>query len=252
MKKFYSFLLSVVFIVTTSFVAYAEEITLGGGAPPIEKAIKPVKDAFAKSTGINVKTIAYGPKFAITDLEKGVIDAAVLFLSPEEISGLIKKENLDVKDLSSFKNSVISEDKVVLIVNKNNPVSSLTKEQAKDLFTGKISNWKEVGGKDEPVIVVQGRLVQGIYEIVSRKIMDGEKYPADVLWVETGKDVINAVQTNNEAIGVASIALLDGTIKTLQQPQISVPVFVYTKGEPSQKVQKLIDFIKTEGHKYIK
>lgn len=94
MKKFYIFLLSVVCIVISSFTTYAEEITLGGGALPIEKTIKPVKDPFAKSTVINFKTITYGPKFAIVDLEKGAIDSAVLFLSPEEFSGLIKKERI--------------------------------------------------------------------------------------------------------------------------------------------------------------
>ncbi len=242
----------VVFVLTLGISAFAEEIKLGGGAPPLEKAINPVKSHFTNATGINLTSTAYGPKFAIIDLEKGVIDAAVLFLSPDEVSGLVKKENIEIKDMSLIKSAVVSEDRIVIIVNNDNPASKLTKEQAKDIFTGKIDNWKQVGGKDMPIIVVFGNLIKGVNELVSKKIMDGEKYTSDVLTVDRAADVINAVKSNPEAVGLASEGLMDGSVKPLAEPKISVPVIIYTKGQPSPKVQKLIDFVRGEGKKYIK
>lgn len=253
MERYVSTFLAIIFFVLTlSIGAFAEEIKLGGGAPPIEKVITPVKSHFTNATGISVNSISYGPKFAIIDLEKGAIDAAVLFLSPEEVSGLVKKENIEIKDMSLIKGTTVSEDRIVIIVNKDNPVSKLTKEQAKDILTGKIDNWKQVGGKDMPIIVVFGNLIKGVNELVSKKIMDNEKYSSDVLTVDTAVDVINAVKSNLEAIGLASEGLMDGSVKPLAEPKISVPVIIYTKGQPSPKVQKLIDFIQAEGKKYIK
>jgi phosphate transport system substrate-binding protein len=242
----------IIFVLTLSVVAFAEEIKLGGGAPPIEKAITPVKSHFVNATGINLNTTAYGPKFAIMDLEKGAIDAAVLFLTLDEVFSLAKKENIEIKDPSLIVGSKVSEDRIVIIVNNSNPVSRLTKEQAKDILTGKIDNWKQVGGKDMPIIVVFGNLIKGVNELVSKKVMDGEKYAPDLLVVDKATDVINAVKSNPEAIGLASEGLMDGSVKPLEEPKVSVPVIIYTKGQPSAKVQKLIDFIKGEGQKYIK
>lgn len=252
-KKIALVLVFVIFLMVTMTINIsAEEIKLGGGAPPLEKVITPVQSHFTKATGINITAMAYGPKFAIIDLEKGAIDAAVLFLSPEEVNGLVKKENIEIKDMSLIKGFTVSEDRIVVIINNSNPVAQLTKEQVKGILTGKVQNWKDVGGKDAPIIVVFGTLIKGVNELVSKKIMDGEKYASDVLTVDTAQDVINSVQFNPEAIGLASESLMDGKIKPLAEPKISVPVIIYTKGQPSANVQKLIDFIKGEGQKYIK
>ncbi len=242
----------VILLTIFSVAAFAQEIRLGGGAPPIERVITPVKEHFTGATGIKINAISYGPKFAIMDLDKGAIDAAVLFLTPEEVAGIIKKENLEVKNLSSFIGSKVSEDRIVIIVNNNNPVNRLSKEQAKGILTGKIDNWKDVGGNDMPIIVVFGTLIKGVNELVSKKIMDGENYVTDMLVVDTASDVLNAVSTTQEAIGLASEGLMNGSVKPLEEPMVSVPVIIYTKGQPSPDVQRLIDFIKGEGQKYIK
>lgn len=253
MKRYGLVLMTAVAIVLTlSVSAFAGEVKIGGGAPPIGKAINPIKEPFQKATGITINALTYGPKFAIIDLEKDTIEAAVLFLTMEEVMGLAKKENIEIKDPSSYQQAVIGSDNIVIIINKDNPIKSLSSEQVKDIFSGKITNWKDVGGNDMPIIIVWGKLIKGVNDLFERKIMGGQPVSKELLEVDSAVDVKQTVSSNPEAIGLASVGILDATVKALEKPGISVPIILYTKGKPSANIQKLIDFVQGEGKKYIK
>jgi phosphate transport system substrate-binding protein len=68
----------------------------------------------------------------------------------------------------------------------------------------------------------------------------------------TAAEIKNIVAITPEAIGIGPLAVVDGSVKAPKIPDISRPIILVTKGKPSAKVQKLIDFIKGEGQKYIK
>lgn len=235
-------LLAVSMSMFLSATAFAEDLKLGGGAPPIEKVIIPVKAAFQQNTGIILDLKSYGPKFALIDLARNEIAGAVLFLKKEEVTGLIKKEGIQL-DPAALQQTEVGKDVVKVIVNKDNPVKSLTKEQAKGIFTGRITNWKDVGGKDAPVIVVYSEIIKGVNDLFSKHVLGGEPFTKEVLDTASAKDVRNAVATNPEAIGLSSISMVDGTVKSLENPEIAVPVIIYSKGNPSASLQKLINFI---------
>lgn len=252
MKKFvFWILVCTVFALTATITAFAEELKISGGAPAIEYALKPVKEPFEKATGIKLNLSSVGPKAALLDLEKGNIDAAA---GPDfnDWMNFMKKEGAEVKDPGSLQHVVIGKDKIVAIVHKDNPVGKLTKEQLKGIFTGKILNWKDVGGKDMPVMVVLGKLIAPANNIFFKYMLDGEVPVKDVLEVSTATDVRQAVASNPEAIGIVSHIMVDATVKSPETPEAPIIFTLVTKKGHSANVQKLIDFIKTEGHKYIK
>lgn len=249
MKKILSFI--GVAATAVSFMASsasAEELKLGGGAPPIIKAINPVKDAFQKKTGIVIAAKSYGPKFAIIDLAKGEIEGAVLFLKKEEVAEMVKQEGIKL-DVSTLQQADIGKDVVKIIVNSKNPVKAITSEQAKGIFSGKITNWKEVGGNDAPIIVVFSESVKGINDLFTKYIMKDAKFTKEVLDAPNAKEVSVAVSTNAEAIALSAAGSVYDGIKALEQPEISVPIIIFTKGQPSPAMQKLVDFIKAGAPK---
>jgi len=253
MKKHLGVLMTmVIFIFSLSFYVFAEEIKVGAGAAPTENILKPLKEPFEKATGIKLQIIQSGPKIALLDLERNAVDAAAAGLSFDQWMELMKKEGVEVKDPGSFQQFIIGKDKIIVFVHKDNPVSKLSKEELKGIFTGKIINWKNVGGKDMPIIIVWGKLIQGTNSIFINKILDGESVTKDILESTTAEDVKHNVAANPEAIGIGPIAVLDATVKIIETPEISRPITLITKGKPSSNVQKLIDFIKVEGQKYIK
>lgn len=252
MKKFFVVLWAGIALLTTVGLSCADEIKVGAGAAPTENVLKPVKDAFEKASGVRLTVISSGPKIALMDLEKGTVDAAAAGLTFDDWMGLMKKEGAEVKDPSSLQQVNIGKDKIVVITHKDNPVAKLSKEQLKGIFTGKIANWKEVGGKDAPVIVVWGKLIPGTNSLFVKNILDGESQTKDILEATTAEDVRQNVASNPEAVGIGPMAVVNASVKSPETPEVSRPITMLTRGKPSAGVQKLIDFIKGEGQKYIK
>lgn len=165
----------------------------------------------------------------------------------------------------------IGYDAVAVFVNKNNPIKSLTKEQLKGIFTGKIKNWKEVGGKDSPIranteILGQKRATMLVFQELA---MDNAAYatgfkeidmPRDQI-IETAKDdnsictvslgllaaVPEDVKRKVKAVAVNNIEPSDGNIRSGAY-LISRPLVLATVGLPKDDVKKFIDFmLSSEG-----
>lgn len=231
----------------------ADELKIGSAAgAPMENIFKPVKARFEKATGILLNAAPSGAKIAMNDVVSGAVEAAAAGLTFEDWLAFMKAEGAEVKDPSSLQSTVLGIDKIAVIVHKDNPVSKLSKEQIKDIFTGKVASWKDVGGSDAPIIVVWGKLIQGTTTTFVKKALDGEPPLKDVLEATTGDDVKLNVAANAEAIGIGPMGVADGSVKLLETPEVSRPITLVTKGKPSAKVQKLIDFVKGEGQEYIK
>jgi phosphate transport system substrate-binding protein len=231
--------------------AQAAEIKIGAGAAPTENVLKPVKDAFEKSSGISLQIISSGPKIALQDLDKGAVDAAAAGLSFDDWMALMKKEGAEVKDPAGLHQVVIGKDSIVVLVNKANPVTQLSKEQLKGIFTGSITNWKEVGGPDLPVIVVIGKLMPGTNSMFTKNMLDEAPMTKEVLEATTAEDVRQNVAANAEAIGIGPVAVIDASVKSPKTPELARPITLVTRGAPSPGVQKLLDFIKGDGQKLI-
>lgn len=230
----------------------ADEIKIGGGAGPVEGILKPIKEAFEKATGIKLTINSYGAQIAFRLLDKGELDAATAGLSFEELMEEINKEKISISNPSAFFHTIIGSGKIYTIVNKNNSINHLTKEQLKNILTGKIKNWKDVGGVDSIIMVVLNKNNPGTNNAVMKIVLDGESFAKDALYVGSVGDLRHILSTNTEAIAFGPHALADMTAKFIEAPEISRPIILITKGKPSSKIQKLIDFINKDGGKYIK
>lgn len=150
-----------IFIFAMSTGVFAGEVKVGAGQAPTQNILVPIKKHFEKATGINLVIITGSPKTALVILEKGFVEAALGGLSFEDWLQYMKQEKIEIKDSSSLQHMVVGKDKITVLIHKDNPVSKLTKEQLKGIFTGKISNWKEVGGKDMTIDVLWTNLFWG-------------------------------------------------------------------------------------------
>lgn len=238
-------------VLALSIVASAQEVRVGAGAAPSNSLLKPVKEHFEKATGIKLTIIEQGPKLAMQDVLKGDIDAASAGLTLDEWIAMMKKEGIEVNK-AELQLHVIGKSRAVVMINKANPVAKLTKEQLKGIFTGKITNWKDVGGKDVPIIVVWAKLTPGMNSLYVNQALDGISVMKDVLETTTGPDLRQNIVSNPEAIGISALSVADDTVKVPEQPEATSDIILVTRGKPSANVQKLIDFIKGEGQKYIK
>ncbi len=123
------------------------------------------------------------------------MDLIVSYEAPDEIKEELKDQMKDLEVDS------LGRDGLVFIVNAKNPVESLTIDQIRDIYTGKITNWKEVGGNDEEIVPFQRNSTSGSQTLLNNLVMNGEKT------MEPGKDLL--IGTMGELI--EQVAAFDGS-----------------------------------------
>ena len=129
--------------------------------------------------------------------------------------GLSSRALKDAEKEAGLTETVLAYDGIAMIVNPANPVEDLSLEQIADIYTGKITNWSEVGGNDSQIVLI-GREAGsgtrgGFEEIVG--VIDACQYRQELS--STG-DVITTVAQNPDAIGYASLAAVKDTVKALK------------------------------------
>ncbi len=237
-------------------VAFAETVKLHGSTTCQKRIFEPGKDALKKATGIEIELVGNGTGNGLEDLVAGKADAS---MASEELADAVASMKAATgKDApADLKPNVITSDVIKVIVNPANPVAKLSKEQLKGLHTGAIDNWKAVGGPDQGVIVVTSHSGSATRKVFSKVMMDSAKYVDGAIEVKTTREEIDNVGQLPEAIGAVSMGFINlpgnkEKVKIVDTPDISRPLMLITRGEPSAKVKKVLDFFAGEGKKYIK
>ena len=174
------------------------------GSTSMEKVIGALGEAFMEQNkGVTFTYNPTGSGSGITAVGEGRCDI-----------GLSSRTLKDDEKASGLKETVLALDGIAVIVNPANPVSDLDVETIAKIYTGEITNWKEVGGNDAEIVLI-GREAgsgtrDGFESITDTK--DSCKYRQEL--TSTG-DVITTVSTNPDAIGYASLAALKDNVKAL-------------------------------------
>jgi len=156
--------------------------------------------------------------------------------------------------------NIVAMDGIAVVVHTSNPVSALKTDQIKDVYTGKITNWKELGGEDLEIVIVGRDSSSGTFETFEELVMKGAKVSPAALAQASNKTVSTIISTTKGAIGYVGLGYLNDTIKAIEvngveaNPEtvgggkypISRPLYMYTDGAPEGMVKEFIEFIWSE------
>jgi phosphate transport system substrate-binding protein len=181
-------------------------------------------------------------------------------MKPKEIE-LANKRGVFPKEF------VVAYDGVAVIVNHENPVSQLTIEDLHKIFTGEITNWKEFGGKDLPIVTLSREVSSGTYSYFKEEVVrlgkkdSVEEFPSDTLLLSSSQAIVEEVVTNEAAIGYLGMGYVSERTKSLNlgrggaqfyPPNIdnvlnktyplSRGLYFYTNGQPEGITKLFIDF----------
>lgn len=196
----------------TSF-AHASEINVSGSTSVarIMDVIAEEYNASHKDTYIAVQGV--GSTAGITLLKKGVADVAMSsrYLTDDEVE----------ESLQTF---VIAFDGLAVVVNQSNPIANLTREQLYDIYKGKITNWKQVGGNDQKIAVVTREASSGsrfsFESLLGLTKVIKDRLVSDIspnnLVVNSNSMVKTLVNHNSQAIGFISTGSVDRSIKAIK------------------------------------
>lgn len=113
----------------------------------------------------------------------------------------------------NYKELIIANDALSVIVHPSNKVDRLTREQLEGIFTGKITNWKQLGGEDQKIIAYSRESSSGTYEFFKEHVMDNKNYAASVLNMPATGAIIQSVAQNKNAVGYVGLAYVDKNVK---------------------------------------
>ena len=163
-------------------------------------------------------------------------------------------KDLEGKGLVDHKVVVIP---FVLITNPDVKVSNLTNEQAINILSGKIKNWKEVGGDDKAITIIGRSKSSGSRATVSEVVLKGQDFDAKSVVLDSNGAVKTAVSTTSGAIGYVDAPYADQSVKVLEYNGVKYseqavidgkyPIYsyghMYTNGQPTGATKAFIDFV---------
>ena len=205
-----------------------------GGSTSMKNVIAALTEGFAEvEPGVTVSYDPTGSGAGITGATDKTLDI-----------GLSSRALKDEEKSAGLKETVLAYDGIAIIVHPDNPVSDLSVEQIAKLYTGEITNWKDVGGNDAEVVLIGREAASGTRDgfesITGTK--DKCRYRQEL--TSTG-DVITAVSQNPDAIGYASLASIKDTVKALNVDGVTPSEATVKDG--SYRVQRPFVLVTVDG-----
>jgi len=243
MKKGFlaAFLLGMLFLTET--ISFAADIKVGGGGAACNGFFIPAAESFKAETGVAMKVMPSTPGLGLIELHAGIVELATAAVP---LSDMLRGAAINGITLepSSFMVHEIGINKTLVFTHNSNKVKTLSKEQLKDIFTGKITNWKQVGGADQEIVVTWGLATPGQNALFTKQILDGNYVTLKHHEVTNYESIINFIAKTPGAIGIDPEGLVSSSTNNPQTPLILSPVIAVTKGKPSANAEKLIRFVK--------
>ncbi len=235
--------------------ALAGELKISGSTTVQPVAQELATTLMAKNPGLNIAIAAGGSGVGIKDVAAGRVNIGMASrdLKADEISkGLIP--------------SVIAMDALILVVHPENKVRELQVDQIAKIYSGEITNWNQVGGKNAPIHANGRTAASGTYDFFMEHVMKGKTLAPTVNQYESQGLVKQSVVGDVNAIGYVSLAIVDKKVKPLavagQKPTLQTArsgkyplvrtLNLVTKGAPEGLAKDFIDYaLSKDGQKIV-
>ena len=224
------------------------------GSTTVQPLAEKLAEAFmTENTGIRIDVQGGGSSVGVKAAGQGTSD---ICMASREI-----KES-ELAEFPKLNVVVIARDGIAIVANADVTVSDLTVEQVRDIFSGKITNWKDLGGEDQNIIVVSREEGSGTRGAFEELVMGKDALiTASAILQPSNGSIRTTVSTTPYSIGYMSFGYLDDTIKAISiggiaptEPNaadgsypIVRPLNMLTNGEPTGAVKAFLDFILSDA-----
>jgi phosphate transport system substrate-binding protein len=266
MKKV--FLASTILLITGYMQAQQVSFKIKGSDTCLPLSQKEAENYMKSHQGTSITVTGGGSGVGFSALISGTTDIA------QASRSMKMDEKMKMKDAGkAFKEIIIAKDALAVVVNPKNPVNQLTREQLEGIFTGKITNWKEVGGADLEIIVYSRETSSGTYEFFKEHVMLKKNFTSSALLMPATGAIIQSVSQTEGAIGYVGLAYIEKDVKALKVSYdkgktfvapsiesamdltypITRPLYYYYLSTIEARVSPFINFIlSAEGQKIVR
>ncbi len=194
----------------TSAPAIAEKNIVIDGSTTVGPIAKAFADYYKEKTGIGATISESGSGNGVKSLINGACDIANMsrFMKDSEFKTCVEKGILPVAHVVAF-------DGLAVVVNPANKVGALTMAQLADIYTGKIRNWKELGGDDAEIVVISRDTNSGTYETFNELVLRKNPVVKGAEYVGSNGQAKTRVASTKNAIAYVGLGFADDSVKTL-------------------------------------
>jgi phosphate transport system substrate-binding protein len=245
-------LLLALFPVLGAGTAFAENIVIRGSTTVLPIAQVTLEAYMKVNPGANISLSGGGSGEGIKALMDGSADIA-------NSSRQITKAEADLAKTKGVHpaETVVAIDAIVPVVNPKNRVKDLTVDQLSQIYQGKITNWKDVGGEDLKIVVISRDSSSGTFEAWGEMVLNKAKVSPRAQMQASSGAIVQAVSKNRYALGYIGLGYLDKSVNALlvngvqvsvktalsKEYPVSRSLYMYTNGRPKGETAKFIGFV---------
>jgi len=209
-KNFLRLTLSIAAALFTLTV-FAQELKIKGSDTVLPLSQKEAETYMKQNSSAKITVIGGGSGVGFAAFIDGTTDIAMASRKMK------MSEKLKLQDAGkSYKEVTIAWDALSVIVNPANKVSQLTRAQIEGIFTGKIRNWKEVGGDDEKIVAYSRESSSGTYDFFKEHLLSNKNYGSTVLMMPATGAIVQSVSQTKGAIGYIGLAYMEKSVKDIK------------------------------------
>jgi len=216
-------------------------ILLCGAASVIDALVGPQRPLVEQTTGVEVVVEKSNAGRGLKDLIEGKCDAALVSASLESCLEAARTAGLTQAPPPDLKMDTVATSEVVFVVHPSNPVKALSWEQLRDIHTGKIASWKEVGGRDLPIAVFTDAAASATRGLVKQVVMGNADYAPGAKAVAQVKEVAVEVARNEAGVGALGLEFATREVRMVESKKVLRPLAFVTRGEPGEALKKVIE-----------
>jgi len=227
--------------------ALADPLLLSGSSTVQKLVLEPAQKALEKKTGVMIDCSGPGSINGVKALMKGEVAAATASCPLDVVF-----QETGIPAEGTYQEHVLQQDSVVAIVHPGNKVKGLTLAQLAAIHSGKITNWKDVGGPDGRIVVVVPPPSSGTRAFIRDTVMQGAAFAENAYVTVTDREAIDIVAKSPIAIGMLSegfVRMNKGKVKVVKTPPLKRPLSIITRDEPSPELKAVIQFLKSKEAK---
>lgn len=200
-----------ILVLFTAHQLFAQKFKLKGSDTELPLTQNLAEAYMKHNKNANLMVTGGGSGVGLAALLNGTTDVA------QASRSLRMDEKLKLKNEGkAYTEVVIAYDAIAVIVNPANPVSQLTRQQIEGIYTGKITNWKELGGENQKIIVYARETSSGTYEFFKEHVLNKKNYTPAVLMMPATGAIVQSVSQTKGAIGYIGLGYLEKTVKAVK------------------------------------
>lgn len=246
-KKIMLFIMAIT--LTLSMGAYArstETITESGSSALLPIVKQAASDFMASHQDVNVQTAGGGSGTGLQQVTNGIVNIGSSDVYAPEGSGLVDHQ--------------VAVEPFLFVVNSDVLIASLTTQQIIDIFSGKITNWKDVGGKNEKITVIMRAASSGTRMTIQALVMKDKQFTTNGVVQDSAGSVRTTVMRTPGSIGYVDLSYVSPLTRTVKYNGVAPTIenvingtypliaygHMYTKGEATGNTKAFIDYIQSK------